>query len=70
MAEATPRVIWNGEVDAQRYRVVDLGGSAEQRLIVEIQGLPDAMGARGWSRYEPIQRRVFEQMLLQAGLVR
>lgn len=67
--EGFPKVIWLGTIDNLDYRVVDRGPNQNPRLTIEIQGLPDAMGARGWSRQDPISVRVFEQMLVQAGIV-
>jgi hypothetical protein len=58
-----------GVVDANTYRVVDLGAPAVPRLLVEIQQTPDAMGARGWSRFDPIPTTVFSAMLIAAGVV-
>lgn len=69
MTQLQPRVIWTGPVDGMAMRVVDLGPAAAERLIVEIEQPPDAMGSRGWARMDPIPRRVFERMLVQAGVV-
>jgi hypothetical protein len=64
-----PRVAWTGVIDNETYRVVDNGIGADPRLVVELRQQADAMGARGWSRFEPIPRRVFEQMLIAAKVV-
>jgi len=64
-----PRQIWIGEIDALTYRVVDLGPGTAERLVVESRQPPDALGGRGWTRFEPIPRRVFEQMLIAARVV-
>jgi len=64
-----PRIIWTGEIDGQTYRVIDLGPNLIPRLEVEIQQGPDAMGARGWSRFDPIPTTVFSRMLLDSGVV-
>jgi hypothetical protein len=64
-----PRVAWTGDVDGSTYRVVDAGPGLDPRLKVEVRGSADAMGARGWQPFEPIPRRVFEQMLIAAHVV-
>lgn len=64
-----PRVVWTGQIDTETYRVVDLGVGAPERLIVEIRGSADAMGNRGWQRFEPIPRHVFEAMLIAARVI-
>jgi hypothetical protein len=64
-----PRIAWTGLIDDNTYRVVDTGPGAPERLIVEMRGSPDAMGAPHWSRFEPIPRRVFEQMLIAARVI-
>jgi hypothetical protein len=62
-------VLWSGQIDASTYRVVDLGAGGNPRLIVEVQGPPDAMGGRGWAPFDPIPRPVFEQLLVKSGVV-
>jgi hypothetical protein len=64
-----PRVVWNGNIEDNTYRVVDLGPQSTERLVVEMRAGPDAMGGRGWQRFEPIPRNVFEQMLIAARVV-
>jgi hypothetical protein len=63
-------VLWSGAIDTSTYRVVDLGAGQNPRLVVEVQSPPDAMGARGWSPFDPIPRPVFEQLLVKSGVVK
>jgi hypothetical protein len=49
---------------------VDAGAGAPERLIIEVQAAPDAMGARGWSRQDLITRAQFEALLIGAGVVK
>lgn len=69
MSEATPRVIWQGAVLGENYRVIDTGGLIPPRLVVEVQLRADALGGRGWTQYEPIPTLVFSAMLIAAGVV-
>jgi hypothetical protein len=64
-----PRVIWQGNIEQNVYRVVDRGPAAAERLVVEIQAPADAMNGRGWNRFDSIPRIVFERMLVQSGVV-
>jgi len=62
-------VIWTGAIEGNNFRVLDLGVAVNPRLEVEIQLQPDGMGARGWSRFDPIPTSVFSAMLVAAGVV-
>ena len=64
-----PAVIWSGAVEGNTFRVIDLGVQIVPRLEVEIQQGPDAMGGRGWSRFDPIPTNVFSAMLIASGVV-
>ena len=63
-------IAWSGAIKGQAHRVIDMGANAVERLIVEVQSQPDAMGGRGWQRLDPIPRDIFEAMLLQSGVVK
>jgi hypothetical protein len=69
MTAPLPRAVWQGPLPQGTFRVVDLGVSANPRLVVERQNDPDSLGGRGWTRFEPIPRDVFEAMLIQAGVI-
>jgi hypothetical protein len=62
-------VIWTGDIENVTYRVVDRTGVVTPRLVVELQGQPDAMGVVGWNRFDPIPTAVFSAMLVAAGVV-
>jgi hypothetical protein len=69
MTQPVPRVVWTGAIETDTYRVVDQGPGSPTRLIVEIRGPADAMGGRGWNRFDPIPRHIFEQLLIAAKVI-
>jgi hypothetical protein len=62
-------VIWDGFVDQQHFRVVDAGSSVSPRLTVEMAAGPDAMGGARWQTFDPLPTRVFEGVLIGAGIL-
>jgi len=50
MTQAVPRVVWMDQVAGATWRLVDMGASAQPRMVLEQQQPPDAMGGVGWSR--------------------
>ena len=62
-------VIFQQTVVGQVVRVVDAGTGTNPRLTVEIQLPADAMGGQGWNRLDPITVKMFEAILIAAGVI-
>jgi hypothetical protein len=62
-------IIFQGTVNQNVTRVVDLGAGMVPRVVVEIAQPPDHMGGIGWSTLDPIPGATLGMLLLAAHVI-